>query len=233
MIPATLLKRITSRFLKWNPECDEDFIKLFFAIEKSHWFYIDNYVTVVSKEFQRPLEDLKINEFAWLVFEACANLKMFIEDLEQLLTLWKEHKRTLPRFGAILLNKKKSHVLMVKCGTTWGFPRGKREGREKHHQAAQREVLEETGFDIASYISHHRESHLFRFVHGAPTKLYIITGVSESFDFKAKTKNEIKGIRWVDLKSLPNMESERTWRNSYFTAVKFVDPLREWVENNP
>lgn len=232
MIPKTLLAKIASGFHHWNPVTTDDFLKLFFQIEKCHWFYLDNYVKVASDEFEKPLKGMKINKFALLIFQSVENLHPHIPDLNRLLRVWTEYKETIPRFGAIILNKEKTKVVMVKCGKSWGFPQGKVEEGESHQQAAQREVLEEIGLDITHLIKPGGKNHLFRYVKKAPTKLYLVTGISDTREFKSKTKNEIKGIRWVDLDSLPSMDSEPGLRNKFFLAAKFVDPLRQWVTTN-
>lgn len=51
-------------------------------------------------------------------------------------------------------------------------------------------VLEETGFDIGKLIN--KEEYVEHHIREQLTRLYIIVGVPKAFQFKPKTRNEIK-----------------------------------------
>ena len=45
-----------------------------------------------------------------------------------LITKWRDYKRTVPTYGAIICNKKLTHCILVQGSSeksTWGFPKGK------------------------------------------------------------------------------------------------------------
>lgn len=61
----------------------------------------------------------------------------------EVLKQWREYKRSVPTYGAILLNEDMTHVLLVQSywtKTSWGFPKGKVNQDEYPLNCAIREV---------------------------------------------------------------------------------------------
>ncbi|KIZ01783.1 putative DCP2 decapping enzyme [Monoraphidium neglectum] len=70
--------------------------------------------------------------------------------------MFKEFKRNVPVMGAILLDARMEHVLLVrgfKGASCWGFPRGKIMKDESDADCAVREVMEETGYDLEGLLN--------------------------------------------------------------------------------
>lgn len=99
-------------------------------------------------------------------------------------------KRLIPKYGAIILNKDMSKVVLVKeQWWGWGFPKGKGKEGETETQSASREVFEEIGFDISSYIK--KDAFIQKESHGVIKKFFICVGVDELTDFETHTRYEI------------------------------------------
>lgn len=64
---------------------------------------------------------------------------------------------TIESFGVIPLKQENGiwHVLLIlhKEGSHWSFPKGKADGNETAMQTAQRELKEETGLDIVTFLN--------------------------------------------------------------------------------
>lgn len=67
----------------------------------------------------------------------------------------KQYAKTIPLFGAILLNETLESVLLVMNYnlTVYSFPKGKVNKGETGIDCAKREVWEEVGYDISKKIS--------------------------------------------------------------------------------
>lgn len=95
---------------------------------------------------------------------------------------WRHYKQAVPTYGAILLSEGLTHVLLVQsyfAKSSWGFPKGKVNQEEDPTHCAIREVLEETGFDIASLID--ANNYLESVIHDQLVRLYIVTGKNMSY----------------------------------------------------
>lgn len=132
------------------------------------------------------------------IFRVCPLLSSFSAEhhlaaYEQFLA----YKTRVPVRGAILLNEKMDHVLLVKGwkkGASWSFPRGKINKDERDLDCATREVYEETGYDLVaaglvpdednvkSVEVTMREQHM---------KLYVFRDVPMDTVFQARTRKEI------------------------------------------
>lgn len=114
--------------------------------------------------FQRItlLHKYKLNAFhsknnpRYFFIQHIPNLKSESHKLNEILEEWKEYKLSVPTYGAIILSENLSHVLLVQsywAKSSWSFPKGKVNEEENPAHCAIREVLEETGFDISSYLN--------------------------------------------------------------------------------
>jgi len=151
---------------------------------------------------------------------------------------WKEYKLAVPTYGAIILNTFMDKVLLVQgfwAKASWGFPKGKVNEDEPPDQCGVREVMEETGFDISSYLE--EDEWLEQNINDHTVRLYLIPGVSENTKFKTETRCEIKDIRWFDINSLPTNKTDLSCKaklglapNSFFMVVPFLRDLKQWVK---
>lgn len=153
---------------------------------------------------------------------------------------WKLYKQSVPTYGAILLSEDLTHVLLVQsyfAKSSWGFPKGKVNEEEDPTHCAIREVLEETGFDIANYID--PNYYLESVIHEQLIRLYIIVGISMETKFRPRTRNEIKACEWFAIADLPNSKKDNSSKlkmgvnpNAFFMVMPFIKRIKALSVNN-
>jgi 8-oxo-dGTP pyrophosphatase MutT (NUDIX family) len=108
-----------------------------------------------------------------------------------------QYKVRVPGCGAILLNEDLTKILLVrgwKSSAAWGFPKGKINQGESETSCAIREVFEETGFDVSTYIR--SNEYIERVINDQRMRLYIISGINENIQFTTQTRKEI-GVKHI------------------------------------
>jgi len=176
----------------------DNIVKNMFLLEEKYWNYIDSgnrflkfpkFISIINNRFPHILNN---------------STKIALQQ-------FKIYKKKLPVYGAILLNKYKTKFIIVKgYNNYWTFPCGKINDSDKNGiYTAKREVFEEIGYPIR-YIDPNKYICLDRFKSNAKIKLYIVPDVPENFHFQPHTKNEIKEIKWLDIK---NADKYRLIRN--------------------
>ncbi|PLW24493.1 hypothetical protein PCASD_03423 [Puccinia coronata f. sp. avenae] len=153
-----VLEDLASRFILNLPIVELSQIeRVCFQVEQAHWFYED---------FVRPnsllnLPSYHLKTFTALFFEKCEFLTIDGAPLagwdpKTAYEKFMRYKERVPVCGAIMFNEDASQVLLVrgfKHNSSWSFPRGKINENELPKDCAIREVREETGFNIAPYMS--------------------------------------------------------------------------------
>lgn len=234
--PPDILDDLCSRFIINIPaEERKDPIRLCFQVELAYWFYLDFYCP------ENPAyPQCTMREFTQMIFKHVPFLREHLPNLDAIIESWKEYKMAVPTYGAILLDETLEYVLLVQsfwAKSTWGFPKGKVNEREEPHICAAREVLEETGYDIAALLS--KDEYLERQIHDHVTRLYIVTGVPRNTRFSPRTRKEIRGIEWFAIADLPSHKRDQAPRatlgmnaNAFFMVMPFVKSIRKWIFNN-
>ncbi len=189
-----------------------------------------------EKELSKPCS---IKVFAENIFRYCPFLMQHSNQVDNILTKWKEFKHALPTNGAIMLDESMKHVLLVQgfwAKASWGFPKGKVIEDETEAQCAIREVLEETGYDISEKLS--EQDHLRVKINDQIITLYIITNVPKTTKFEPKTRREIKEVRWFRIDELPVHRKDLRCKeisgfspNSFFMVIPFVKALKKWISH--
>ena len=143
----------------------------------------------------------------------------------------------MPTNGAIIMDETLRHVLLVQgfwSKASWGFPKGKVFEEETEAKCAQREVLEETGYDITDRMN--ADEYFQININEQTIRLYLVTGVSRATKFEPKTRREIREARWFAIDELPvNRKDPRTKPtlglspNAFFMVIPFVKALRRWI----
>jgi len=213
------------RFLHSLPLEEHEPERLMVNLEQAHWFYEDE----LLHELQVP--SLK---FAPFVKKMKETFELFPEySTKDLLEIYEEYKAHIPVRGAILLNDKMDHCLMVSSynGKILGFPKGKINQGENSVDCAIREVNEEVGFDISNMI----DSECFIESEEGRLRLYIVPNVPMDFEFYTHTKGEIGAILWVKLDDIPSKKNNRAEPYSQYRFNKvhnFLGELRKWIKKN-
>ncbi|KAK3909378.1 m7GpppN-mRNA hydrolase [Frankliniella fusca] len=238
-IPVDILYDLISRFIINIPEDErKNMVRICFQIEIAHWFYLDFYCT----EENPHLKTCTMKEFTTLILKHIPDLRHHLKNVDSILTEWREYKRAVPTYGAIVLDEDLSHVLLVQsfmAKSSWGFPKGKVNEEEPPVRCAVREVFEETGFDISGLID---DKEFIEITWNEQvTRLYLIPGVDRATVFRPRTRMEIKAVEWFPLADLPTDRKKNTKDatpktrkgptnpNNFFMVLPFVKKIRQWV----
>ncbi len=238
-IPLDILDDLASRFIINLPEpLRNDLIRICFQMEMAHWFYSDEYVAdeVKASSYKTRLRNCNMTEFSKHMFRHIPFLRRYANEVDSILENWRQYKISVPTYGAILLNEDMSQVVLVQSywnKTSWGFPKGKVNEEEAPHLCAVREVLEETGFNIAAMINpdHYAET----VINDQLSRLFFIPGVPLNTEFCPRTKYEIRDIQWFPLDMLPASKKDaipdglNMKYNSLYMVMPFVRSIRKWI----
>ncbi|KAJ2408240.1 mRNA-decapping enzyme subunit 2 [Coemansia sp. RSA 2530] len=238
---AEVLDDLASRFIINVPEEElQEIERICFQIEQAHWFY-DDFV----REANPSLPSMTLKTFAARMFKHCPLLSQWAHNAEAAYQTFLDYKFKVPVCGAIILNEGLDKVLLVKgwsSRASWGFPRGKINKDEPEWLCAQREVIEETGFDILPYLV---EKHKIEIMQAdQKIMLYIITGIAEDTQFIPTTRKEISQISWHHLEDLPcsgarnGAAAEATKAGNdkehrYYLIKPFVKRIKTWAAKHP
>lgn len=230
--PQELLDDLCSRFVLNVPlEDQQSFERILFLVEYAHWFYEDN-----SVEKNPSLKSFNLKEFTSLMFNSCDVLRPYVAHLDDIFKDFTSYKVRVPVTGAIILDETYERCLLVKGwkGTSWSFPRGKKNKDEEDHKCAIREVMEETGFDVSNLLN---QSDYIELIFGEQrVRLYIIGGVKDDTAFAPLTKKEISEIAWQRLDDLHTSSNDVISRGvtglKLYMVAPFLGSLRAWISSH-
>lgn len=233
-IPSYVLDDLSSRFII-NSRFGEEksIIRIFFQIETAYWFYLDFHCVENSK-----LRECSMKEFSYALINHVPQLKQYVPEFEKHFEAWKQYKRTIGTYGAIIIDKTMKHVLLVQSfagKNSWGFPKGKINQNESPVDCAAREVLEETGFDIIPHVD--PCEYLERHANDQQNRLYLIDGIPLETNFQPKTRREIRDIQWFPLEMLlsHSHKSESSLKETVgqninlYTVVPYLRAIKRWI----
>lgn len=88
-------------------------------------------------------------------------------------------------------------------------------------------MKEEIGFDLTDYIDDNQ--FIERNIQGKNYKIFLISGVSEVFNFKPQVRNEIDKIEWFDFKKI----SKTMYKSNikYYLINSMMRPLSMWLRH--
>lgn len=193
-----------------------------FHFEEASWFYTD-----FVKLMNPTLPSFKIKSFAKNIIRLCPLVWKWDIQADEALQKFSQYKKSIPVRGAAIFNEKLNKILLVK-GTesdSWSFPRGKISKDEDDVACCVREVREEIGFDLTDYIDENQ--FIERNIQGKNYKIFIISGVSENYNFKPQVRNEIEKIEWRDFRKIQKTMHKSSVR--YYLINSMMRPLSMWV----
>ena len=238
-IPLSVLDDLAVRFLVNLPEWEKtDLIRICFQIELAHWFFID---FIIPQHPEAGLVEGTISEFCAHMFNHVPFLRNFTQQVDTILENWICYKNSIPVTGAIMLNRARDKVLLVKGygnKASWTFPKGKINEGEEEQNCAVREVLEETGYDISQLIN--KDVYLEKVVRFKTVRMFLVAGVEDEFNFQPRVRGEIKEIKWWNIDQLPHSISDKQTKQrlgvgiqQLYTTIPFVSELRLWADLGP
>lgn len=227
--PQELLDDLCSRFVLNVPKEDQQsFERILFLVEYAHWFYEDN-----SVEKNPSLKSFNLKEFTSLLFNSCDVLRPYVAHIDDIFKDFTSYKVRVPVTGAIILDETFERCLLVKGwkGTSWSFPRGKKNKDEEDHMCAIREVQEETGFDVSKLLN--QDEYIEEIFGQQRVRLYIIAGVKDDTAFAPLTKKEISEISWHRLDDLQPVSGDVISRGlsgvKLYMVAPFLLSLKSWI----
>lgn len=227
--PQELLDDLCSRFVLNVPKEDQQsFERILFLVEYAHWFYEDN-----SVENNPSLKSFTLKEFTSLLFNNCDVLRPYAAHIDDIFKDFTSYKVRVPVTGAIILDESYERCLLVKGwkGTSWSFPRGKKNKDEEDHTCAVREVLEETGFDVSKFLNN--DEYIEMIFGQQRVRLYIVAGVKDDTAFAPLTKKEISEIAWHRLDELQPANNDVISRGitglKLYMVAPFLASLEAWI----
>ncbi|XP_058204641.1 mRNA-decapping enzyme subunit 2 isoform X1 [Rhododendron vialii] len=230
--PQELLDDLCSRFVLNVPKEDQQsFERILFLVEYAHWFYEDN-----SVENNPSLKSFTLKEFTSLMFNSCDVLRPYVAHIDDIFKDFTSYKVRVPVTGAIILDESYERCLLVKGwkGTSWSFPRGKKNKDEEDHTCAIREVLEETGFDVSKLLN--KDEYIEMIFGQQRVRLYIVAGVKDDTAFAPLTKKEISEIAWHRLDELLPANDDVISRGitglKLYMVAPFLASLRAWISTH-
>ncbi|KDR84980.1 hypothetical protein GALMADRAFT_233506 [Galerina marginata CBS 339.88] len=224
-----VLEDLSSRFILNLP--DEELAsleRLCFQVEQAHWFYED-----FIREENTRLPSLPLKRFSEMLFHACPLLQQWSHDHEQAFNTFMQYKTRVPVCGAIMLNEAMDKCVLVKgwkASAGWGFPRGKINETEPPPTCAIREVLEETGYNLADQLN--PKDVLAISIKEQKISLFVVPGVPEDFPFKTKTRKEISKIEWFNLVDLPTWKKGKGAPGRFYLIAPFMGRLKAWINEH-
>ncbi|KAJ7071039.1 Dcp2, box A domain-containing protein [Mycena amicta] len=221
-----VLEDLSSRFILNLP--DEELASLeriCFQVEQAHWFYED-----FIREQNPKFPTLPLKKFSAMLFHACPLLHQWSNDHEQAFNHFMQYKTRVPVCGAIMLNETWEKCILVKGwkpSSGWGFPKGKINEDEPPHACAIREVLEETGYNLAGQLN--KDDVIELSIKEQKISLFIVPNVSEDYPFKTRTRKEISKIEWFKLVDLPTWKRNKASPGKFYLISPFIGPLKSFI----
>lgn len=202
----------------------------------THLFFLQDH----CRDADPSLTSLSLKSFARALAGRCPDVFMAagVADVDAAMTQFNAFKARVPGAGAILLNPDLTKVLLVrglKEGASWGFPRGKLAAGETDAAAAAREVLEETGLDVAALLD---EKDAIEVHTGQQrTRLFVVPGIDEATPCAPTVRGEIGALAWHAVADLPSTReagalvymTDAGMRHRFFRVWPYVKGLRRWI----
>ncbi|RXI09131.1 hypothetical protein DVH24_023275 [Malus domestica] len=180
------------------------------------------------------LAKLEVLSYAMLMlFNSCDVLRPYVAHIDDIFKDFTSYKVKVPVTGAIILDETFERCLLVKGwkGSSWSFPRGKKNKDEEDHACAIREVLEETGFDVTNLLD--KDEYIEVIFGQQRVRLYIIAGVREDTAFAPLTKKEISEIAWHRLDDLQPASDDVISRGitglKLYMVSPFLATMKSWI----
>lgn len=167
------------------------------------------------------------------MFSHCDVLRAHASQTDAILKRFSQYKKKVPVCGAIVFNSDMSKVLMVRgwgSGASWSFPRGKINQNESLVACAIREVREETGFDMTSFVL--EDQYIGMRTKDTQQEVYLFTvpRVPETTEFLPQTRQEISDIKWFFVKDLDSVVQNKSGgkTKSFFLLKPFMHGIRQF-----
>nr|CAH8872968.1 unnamed protein product [Trichobilharzia regenti] len=236
VIPDNVLLHLYTRFIlnlseEIKRECTKNFVRIFFEVERAHWFYVDYCIEdpSVGGVDMFGLTQQLFKKFPYIVPKGINWQEKFIE--------WRKYRGSTCTGSVIIIDEHYKMILLVQgfYGNRWSLPGGKVNQNESLVDCAAREVMEETGLDLGNRIS--PSLYIDRHIGGTLRRAFIVEGLPRTSRLKPGTKNEIEAITWFEVADLPmhiedtaTMEKLNSKPNNFFLVMPFILQLKFYID---
>ncbi|QPG74154.1 hypothetical protein FOA43_001478 [Brettanomyces nanus] len=217
-----VLEDLAVRFVVNCPNEDLSSIeRVLFLIEEAQWFYQD-----FARAMNPLLPPLNMKKFTTKLLERCPLIWKWGNPRDALLQFGK-YKSLIPVRGCALFTPRMDKMLLVQGieSPSWAFPRGKISKDETDVECAVRELKEETGYDASSLID--EDEYVERTIRAKNYKIFFIRGIPEETVFKPVARNEIRDIKWWEVKSLLNKKNRDN--KKFFLVPNMIKPITAFI----
>ena len=130
-------------------------------------------------------------------------------------------------YGIIPLRKMhgnlECYLVKNRNGSYWGFPKGHAEGDETPRLAAERELVEETGLEVKTWINSDPLEESYVFTHqGKLIEKKVFYFIAEVTKVAVIQREEILEGRWIALDEVEKTLTYEASKNVFAKAKKFV-----------
>ena len=106
---------------------------------------------------------------------------------------------------------------------------------ESPEKCAQREVLEEVGYDVSPLLD--KRNFIEVDLAGQINRLYLCPGCPLKTEFVTQTRNEISSIKWFPIDALPLHKKDTSSKEklgmgsqNFYMVTPFVSQLKHWIQ---
>ncbi|CAH8551148.1 unnamed protein product [Schistosoma turkestanicum] len=236
IVPDNILLHLYTRFILNIPDelkedCAKNFVRIFFEVERAHWFYVDYCIEdpSVGGVDMFGLTQQLFGKFPSIVPKGINWQEKFVE--------WKKYRGSTATGSMIIIDEHYKMILLVQgfYGNRWSLPGGKINQDESLVDCASREVMEETGLDLTNRILPF--FYIDRYIGGTLRRAFIVEGLPRTSRLKPGTKNEIEAITWFGIADLPthiqdtaSIEKLNSRPNNFYLVIPFIRQLRSYIE---
>ncbi|TPP60506.1 M7GpppN-mRNA hydrolase [Fasciola gigantica] len=228
VLPRSTLVQLYTRFLLNLPsevkqESSKNFVRMFFELERAHWFYLDHYIEDPS------VGGVDLFGFAKQMFTHFPEIVPRGLNWQEKYLEWRKYRGETETGSAIIIDEYFEMILLVQgfYGNRWSFPGGKVNENECLTECAAREVMEETGLDVEYRID--PSLYIDRSIGGTLRRAFIIENMPRISRLQPATKNEIEAITWFSVNDLPShihdktpLEKLNARPNCFYLVVPFI-----------
>lgn len=204
---------VHSKYMSSVPESElRTWERIFVQQQQAHWKYTDEKLLGWEKY-------IDFRQFVQKIFSIVPSLQKFVkkngkEGVTKLLAQFERFLQSIPVYGSIVQNETLDSIQLVSQLNKWSIPRGKVNKDEIPQECAIREVLEETGINIAPYLIDTNYLVYHNKLLNSYITSYFIIGVPITINRNKKINAEVDRVEWIPLQDIIDKRLTLTFSTS-------------------